>query len=63
MNPPKQSMMVTGSQPHFERRRGTHAMSKSPKVKAQPVVSQGAIIHVKEMPVAYAASSTMTVKT
>jgi len=63
MNPPRQSRIVTGSQAHLEWRRGTHARSKSPKARAQPVVSQGAMMHVKEMPVAYAASSTTTVKT
>ena len=58
MNPPRQSRIVTGSQPHLERRRDTHARSKSPEAKAQPVESQGAMMHVKAMPVAYAASST-----
>ena len=52
-----------GEQTHLERRRGTHARSKRPKSRAKPVVSQGAMMHVKEMPVAYAANSTTTVKT
>ena len=52
-----------GEPAHLERWRGTHARSKRPKAKAKPVVSQGAMMHVKEMPVAYAASSTTTVKT
>jgi len=63
MTPPRQSRIVMGSQPHLERRGGAHARSKSPRTKAQPVESQGTMMHVKAMPVAYAASNTTTVKT